>query len=49
MVEKADEMNLSGIMLVLVNGNITHLKVRENCRLMMKFALKGIPALSRER
>lgn len=33
----------------MVNGNITHLKRRDTTRLMLKFALKGIHSLQRER
>lgn len=36
-------------MLILVNGNMTHLKKRENTRLLFQFAIAGIPALKKER
>ena len=32
-----------------MNGNITHLKRRDTVRLMLKFAIKGISSLKREK
>ena len=49
LIEHCDEINLAGIMLVMVNGNITHLKRRETTRLMLEFALKSVDVLQRER
>lgn len=49
MTEHCDDINLAGIMLVMVNGNVTHLKRRDTTRLMLEFALKGIQVLKREK
>ena len=38
----AQEINLKGTLLALVNGNVAHLKRRDNMRLMNEFALKGV-------
>jgi hypothetical protein len=34
LIRNADEINLKGTILVLVSGNVTHLKLRANMRLM---------------
>ena len=44
----AQEINLKGTLLALVNGNVAHLKRRDNIRLMHKFALRGVQAIKRE-
>lgn len=49
LIQQVDEINLNGIMLILVNGNLTHLKKKENTRLLFQFALAGVPALKKER
>ena len=45
----AQEINLKGTLLALVNGNVAHLKRRENMRLMNEFALKVVQAIKREK
>ena len=49
LIRTANDINLKGTMLVLVNGSITGVKRRSNTRLMHQFSLKGIQALKRER
>lgn len=44
----AQEINLKGTLLALVNGNVAHLKRRDNIRLMHEFALRGVQAIKRE-
>lgn len=48
MMKRADEINLKGILLVLSNGNITHLKKRDNMRLMHTLNLKVLEHLSKD-
>ena len=45
----ASEINLKGTLLALTNGNIAHLKRRDNMRLMFEFSIRGVEALKRER
>jgi len=49
LIERCEEINLTGILLVLVNANIAGLKRYENTRKMKAFAIKGIMVLKRER
>ena len=49
LIENADQINLKGTLLALVNGNVTHLKRRHNMRLMKSFAFRGLDTLARER
>ncbi len=49
LIERVDEINLTGILLILVNANITGLKRYENTRKMKAFAIKGLMVLKRER
>jgi len=34
LIRNSEEINLKGVLLALVNGNVAHLKRRENMRLM---------------
>ena len=43
------EINLKGIVLVLAQGNVAHLKRRNNVRLLRQFAIRGIDTLKDER
>ena len=43
------EINLKGIFLVLAQGNVAHLKRRNNVRLLRQFAIRGIDTLIDER
>jgi hypothetical protein len=43
------EINLKGIFLVLAQGNVAHLKRRNNVRLLRQFAIRGIDTLKDER
>ena len=45
----AFEINLKGTLLALTNGNVAHLKRRDNMRLMFEFSIRGVEALKRER
>lgn len=49
MIRNSDDINLKGVLLALVHGNVAHLKRRENMRLMGQFAVKGVAAIERER
>lgn len=49
LTRNADDINLKGTMLVLVNGNIAGVKRRSNTRLMLDFSIKGLSVLKRER
>ena len=49
LIRNSDEINLKGIMLVLVHGNLAHVKRNSNMRLMAQFAFRGVQALDRER
>lgn len=49
LIRNCDEINLKGVLLTLVHGNVAHLKRRENMRLMGQFAVKGVAAIARER
>lgn len=49
LIERAEEINLNGVMLILVNANVTHLKRYENSRKMQAFAIKALAVLKRER
>ena len=49
LLQNIDEVNLKGVMLVLVNGQVVHLRKRDNIRRLRDVAFKGIGALVRER
>ena len=49
LIRNSKEINLKGVLLALVHGNVAHLKRRESMRLMHKFAVRGVEALARER
>lgn len=49
LTRNSEDINLKGSMLVLCNGNVSHLKKRDNIRIMRQFAFKQIIALKRER
>ncbi len=49
LIRNSDEINLKGTMLVLVHGNLAHIKRNANMRLMGQFAFRGVQALDRER
>jgi hypothetical protein len=49
LLQHVDEINLKGICLVLVQGNIIHLKRKNLIRKMFDFALRGVQALEREK
>ena len=49
LLQNIDEVNLKGVMLVLVNGQVVHLRKRDNIRKLRNVAFKGIGALARER
>lgn len=48
MMKRADEINLKGIIIVLSNGNISHLKKRDNMRLMHTLSLKVLDNLTKD-
>ena len=49
MSAQIDKMNVKGILSVLVHGNLSYLKRRDNKRMVRDFAIKGLDILSRER
>jgi hypothetical protein len=49
LTRQVHEMNLKGVLLVLVNGNVAHLKTRDNIRALFVFAVSGVEILARER
>jgi hypothetical protein len=49
LIRNVDELNLKGVMLVMVNGNIKGMKRRSNSRLMHVFVSRGLNALKNER
>ena len=49
LLQNIDQVNLKGVMLVLVNGQVVHLRKRDNIRKLRDVAFKGIGALVRER
>lgn len=49
LTRNVQEMNLKGVLLTLVHGNVAHLKTRDNIRAMFIFAVHGVDILARER
>ena len=49
LIDKVEDTNLQGIMLVLLNSSIDNLTTRQIKRQKLSFALKGIKVLKRER
>ena len=43
------DLNLKAVMMILTQGYLSHLKKRDNLRLMQLFAIKGVSVLNRER
>ena len=49
LLQTIEEINLKGVMLVLVNGQVVHLRKRDNIRRLKDVAFMGIDTLVRER
>jgi hypothetical protein len=47
-MNRVEDINIKGVFLVLAHGNMTHLKKRDNMRLMHKFSLKALESLSND-
>ena len=47
--QRANDLSLHDTMVLLLNGNITHLKRDAQIRIMFEFVLKGVKAVERER
>ena len=49
LIERVDDINLQGTIMILVNGRLWSHKRRDNLRMMKDFAIRAINALKRER
>lgn len=49
LLQDIDDVNVKGLMLVLVNGQVVHLRKRDNIRKLKEVGFKGVDALARER
>lgn len=46
--KRAQDLDLHSTMVVLLNGNVTHLKRHAQIRIMYEFVVKGVSAIGRE-
>ena len=49
LIEKAEDINLQGAILILANGRLWSHKRRDNLRMMKDFAIRALVTLLRER
>ena len=49
LIEKSDQINIKGAIMMLINGRLWTHKKRDNMRMMKDFAVRCIDTLARER